>query len=142
MSKLQILKTFAMKNLIPKLALFLIMTTGAPFSYGQHRPYAHRPAARHPHHQPVHRSHYRPATVIIFHPHWSPHREFHRRWVYFPKHNLYWDNWRELYFFHNGTVWVSSPQLPPHLHHVKIENEKHKELKESVDDDDEIYLHN
>jgi hypothetical protein len=131
-----------MKNLITIWILFLLITVGTSFSYGQHRPHAHRPAANHPHHQPVHRSHYRPATVVIYHPHWAPHREFHRRWVYFPKHKLYWDNWRELYFFYNGTAWVSSPGLPPHLVHLKLENEKHKELKESVDDDDEIYLHN
>ena len=139
MSKQQIPKTFAMKNLIPTVALFLLTSIGTSVSFGQHRPHAHRPAARH--HHPVHGSHFRPATVVVFHPHWAPHREFHRRWVYFPKQRLYWDNWRELYFFHNGTVWISSPQLPAHLIHLKIEQEKHKELKEAMDDDDEIYLH-
>jgi hypothetical protein len=61
--------------------------------------------------------------------------------VYFPKHRLYWDNWRNLYFYQNGTLWVSSPTVPAHLVHLKLENEKCKEMSEAEEDDDEIYLH-
>jgi hypothetical protein len=110
-------------------------------AYGQH--HKHRPARNHHHHPHVkHRSQFRPAVVVVYRPHWAPQREIHRRWVYFPKHRLYWDNWRNLYFYPNGAVWVSSPGLPAHLIHLKLEEEKYKELKESDDDNDEIYLDN
>lgn len=105
----------------------------------------HHQKAHHPNHHNkkvvVYHSKHRPAVAVIYHPHWAPNRDFHRRWVYFPAHRLYWDNWRQLYFYHNGKAWISVNQLPPHLIHLKLENEKHQELEENLDEDDEIYEH-
>ncbi len=103
-----------------------------------HRHAAHRRA--HKHHRVVKRSRYRPAVAVVYHPHWAPHRNIHRRWVYFPAHRLYWDNWRQVYYYHNGRKWMAVSTPPPHLKNVNLDNEKFEELSEDVDDDDEIYL--
>jgi hypothetical protein len=58
--------------------------------------------------------------------------------VFFPKYNLYWDNWRNHYYFYNGNAWISQPTAPPVIVNVNLEKEKHYELKESDDDKDAI----
>lgn len=90
----------------------------------------------------VKRSPYRPAKVIVYHPYWRPKYAYNRRWVYFPRYNFYWDNWRNHYVFYNGGVWVSQPKAPPIIVNVNLENEKNVELKEDEDDVDEVYQGN
>lgn len=102
---------------------------------------------KHPHHPNkkvvvVKRSPYRPAKVIVYHPYWRPKFAYNRRWVYFPKYNMYWDNWRNHYVFWNGIVWISQSETPPIIVNVPLEKEKHQELKESDDDTDDIYKDN
>jgi hypothetical protein len=102
----------------------------------------------HPHHHHnkkvvvVKRSKYRPAKVVVYHPVWRPHFAYNRRWVYFPKYNLYWDNWRNHYVFWNGSIWLSQATAPPVIVNVNLEKEKHQELKEEQDDVDDIYKDN
>ena len=90
----------------------------------------------------VKKSIYRPAKIVVWHPFWGPKRAFKHRWVFFPGHNFYWDNWRNHYVFWNGTVWVSNPSPPPTVVNINIDNEKHYEMKESDDEDDDIYKSN
>lgn len=90
----------------------------------------------------VKRSHYRPAKVVVYHPHWRPKYAYNRRWVYFPRYNFYWDNWRNHYVFYNGGAWVSQPTAPPVIVNVNLENEKNIELKEDDDDVDDVYQYN
>jgi len=85
---------------------------------------------------------FRPAKVVVYHPVWGPKYYIHRRWVYFPKYNIYWDNWRNHYVFWNGSVWFSQPSPPPVIVNVNLENEKHYELKDSDDDTDDVYKGN
>jgi len=87
----------------------------------------------------VKRSRFRPAKVVVYHP---PAYAYHRRWVYFPGYNLYWDNWRNHYVFWNGSVWLSQPTAPPVIVNVNLEKEKSSELKETDDDEDDIYKSN
>ena len=87
----------------------------------------------------VFRSKYRPNNIIVFHPRWGVKRNFNRRWVYFPRYNFYWDNWRNAYVYRNGTVWVSNATPPPTIVNININNEKHYELKENDDDVDDVY---
>lgn len=103
----------------------------------------------HPHHHPhakkvvvVKRSPYRPAKVVVFHPAWRPKYAYYRRWVFFPKYNLYWDNWRNHYVFWNGTIWLSQPTAPAVIVNVDLDKEKSKELKEDEDDVDDVYKNN
>jgi hypothetical protein len=105
----------------------------------------HHPHNHHPHAKKavvVKRSAYRPAKVVVFHPAWRPKYAYYRRWVFFPKYNLYWDNWRNHYVFWNGTMWLSQPTSPPVIVNVNLENEKSRELKEEEDDVDDIYKDN
>ena len=86
------------------------------------------------------KSKYRPAKMVVYHPYWGPKYQFHRRWVYFPRHNFYWDNWRQCYFFWNGVIWINQVTPPPIV--VNIESEKHYELQENEDDIDDVYQTN
>jgi hypothetical protein len=90
----------------------------------------------------VKRSVYRPARVTVFHPHWRPGFGYHRRWVYFPRYNFYWDNWRNSYMFYSGGAWVVTSSPPPAVVNVDLSKEKHRELKEDEDDVDDVYRSN
>ena len=100
----------------------------------------------HPHYKKQHivvrQSAYRPNKVFVYHPYWRPNYNYNRRWVFFPKYNLYWDNWRNHYVFYNGTVWLSQPTAPPIIVNVNLENEKNAELKPEDDDVDDVYQNN
>ena len=87
-------------------------------------------------------SRFRPAKIVVWHPGWGPKRAFNRRWIFFPRYNFYWDNWRNVYVYRNGTVWVNNSTPPPTVVNVNIDNEKHYELKENEDDTDEVYSNN
>lgn len=93
----------------------------------------------HPRNRVVVRSAYRPAKIIVYHPHWRPNYGYHRRWVYFPRHNFYWDNWRQGYYYMNGPVWVFNTTPPPIIVNVNLAEEKNYELKEDQDDVDDVY---
>ncbi|MCE3258539.1 MAG: hypothetical protein K0S12_180 [Bacteroidetes bacterium] len=90
----------------------------------------------------VKRSPYRPKKLVVWHPIWHPAYSCSRRWVYFPKYNIYWDNWRNHYMFWNGTIWLSQPTPPPVIVNVNLEKEKKYELKENEDDEDDVYKGN
>ncbi len=94
------------------------------------------------HKRVVVRSKYRPAKVVVYHPVWRPAYAYHRRWVYFPRYNFYYDNWRQGYYYKNSTVWVFNTTPPPTVVNVTLENEKNYELKEDEDDVDDIYQTN
>jgi hypothetical protein len=96
----------------------------------------------HPYKVVVRHSPYRPHKVVVFHPYWRPNYAFHRRWVFFPHYNLYWDNWRNHYVFWNGTIWISQPTAPPAIVNVNLDKEPSRELKEDEDDVDDIYKSN
>lgn len=88
----------------------------------------------------VKRSPYRPAKVVVYHPYWRPAYTYHRRWVYFPKYNIYWDNWRNHYVYLNGAVWMSQPTPPSIIVNINLADEPHQELPEDRDDIDEVYV--
>jgi hypothetical protein len=88
------------------------------------------------------RSKYRPKTVVVYHPHWAPKYNCHRRWVYFPRYNFYWDNWRQMYVYRNNNAWIYGANKPVFVANVNLETEKHVELKEDEDDVDEVYSTN
>ena len=88
------------------------------------------------------KSRYRPAKIGYYHPYWRPKYSYNRRWIYFPRYNFYWDNWRQVYVYQNKTVWVVNTVPPPTIVNVNIESEKHYELKEQEDDLDDVYSTN
>lgn len=135
-------------KLLIAISLFISMATYAQKGHGKGgHGKGHGPGHGHKHGGPgkvvvVKRSNYRPKKVVVFHPGWHPNHSYNRRWVYFPKHNIYWDNWRNHYVFYNGAAWVSQPTAPPVIVNVNLEKEKHYELKDKEDDDDDIYKGN
>jgi len=90
----------------------------------------------------VKKSRYRPNKIVVYRPHWHPKFVCNRRWVFFPKYNLYWDNWRNHYVFYNGSAWISQANAPSMIVNVNLEKEKKTELKADEDEDDEIYKSN
>lgn len=90
----------------------------------------------------VHRSPYRPRTVVVYHPGWGPNYAYNRRWVYFPRRNMYWDNWRNHWVFFNGTIWISQPACPPGVREQELKNDRQHELSEDNDDVDDVYKNN
>jgi hypothetical protein len=90
----------------------------------------------------VKRSIYRPAKIVVYHPVWGPKFSIYRRWVFFPRYNFYWDNWRNQYLFWNGMAWVIMATPPPAVINVNLQTEQHYELKENEDDLDDVYKNN
>ncbi len=88
------------------------------------------------------KSGYRPAKMVVYHPHWHPAHSYNRRWVYFPRYNFYWDNWRQGYYYMNGPAWVFKTSPPPVVINVNLGKEKNYELKEDEDDFDDVYKTN
>jgi hypothetical protein len=97
---------------------------------------------QHSQHRVIVKSRYRPAKVVVFHPYWAPKRAYNRRWVFFPRYNFYWDNWRQMYVYRKGTVWIVNATPPPTVVNINIDTEKQYELKEIEDDVDDVYQTN
>lgn len=129
-----------------KFLLVVLIISASKVSFGQN----HRGGGHHHgngHHRGgkvvvVKRSPYRPHRVVVYHPHWRPAYSYTRRWVYFPRHNMYWDNWRNHYVYLDKGVWISRPQAPAIILNVNLEREKNYELKTDEDDQDDVYNSN
>jgi hypothetical protein len=122
------------------LLAFGILTTTENFSqrnHGHHGGYRHHNKV-----MVVRRSPFRPTKIVVYHPSWGPSLACQRRWVFFPKYNLYWDNWRNHYVFLNAGVWVSQAMAPPFVVNVNLGKAKYTELRDSDDDTDDIYNSN
>ena len=138
-----------MKNLKKSFALILIVLVCSSLDCLAQRVGNHRNRGggvviqnnRHPN-KVIVRSMYRPNKIVVFHPYWGMKKNFNRRWVYFPRYNFYWDNWRNCYMYRNGTVWITNTTPPPVIVNINIDNEKHYELKENDDDVDDVYKTN
>lgn len=131
-----------LKKIVLLVTGIVLLGTGKIFSQ--------KKGGHHHHHHPgpakkvvvVKRSPFRPAKVVVYHPYWGPKYNHHRRWVYFPGYNCYWDHWRAKWMFWNGTMWMIQAATPPVMVNVNIQNEKHYELKEDEDDNDDVYNNN
>ncbi len=128
------------KIIVPILILsFLIFIQSRLYAQKINHPKKH--GAKYKHVVVYKQSRYRPHKRIkVFHPYWNPNFSYHRRWVYFPKYNLYWDNWRNKYVFLNNNVWIMQAAAPPIIMNINLDQEEHRELGADNDDVDEIYL--
>jgi len=70
----------------------------------------------------------RPREERRYHPHWCPRHEIERRWVYFPRYNMYWDNYREVYVYNTNGRWESYQEPPRVAVNVNLAQEKFVEL--------------
>lgn len=78
----------------------------------------------------------------IYHPHWGPTIAFHRRWVFFPRYNFYWDNFNNIYVYRSNGVWINSINPPATIINVNITNEKKYELDEASDSVNDVQKEN
>lgn len=130
-----------MKKLISILLFVAFLFGSNSTAFAQKRP--HQNKHRSPGKKVVVYKHsrYRPhRRVKVFHPRWNPNFAYHRRWIYFPKYNIYWDNWRNQYVYMNNNVWIMQASAPPIIMNINLDKEEHQEMGEDTDDIDEIYL--
>lgn len=78
----------------------------------------------------------------VYHPHWGPNLAFHRRWVFFPRYNFYWDNRNNYYVYANNGVWINSPTPPPVVININLSNEKKYELDAPNDSINDVQKNN
>jgi hypothetical protein len=76
--------------------------------------------------------------TAVYHPFWAPKISYGSRWVYFPRYNFYWDNYRNVYVIRTGIVWVTSTNTPKEVETVDLSKEKSVELSKSNDTKDTI----
>ena len=134
----------------PLLICLLFTAFSTTNSFGQHKhhknhshahPHAKAHAKkqkRHVYRKAVKRSVYHPAKVVAFTPVWAPNKKYNRRWVYFPKHRCYYDNWRKAYVYQMNGKWITNAKKPKQIENVNLEEEG-VELTQVDDDNDEIY---
>lgn len=79
------------------------------------------------------REEYRPRKGRCYHPKWHPRRDFERRWVYFPRYNMYWDNYRGVYVYNSYGRWVAEPEPPRIAVNVNLAAERFVELGIDLD---------
>lgn len=79
---------------------------------------------------------------VQYHPTWAPKISFTNRWVYFPRYNFYWDNYRNVYVYWSGKVWIAKSLAPKETESVDLSLESKVELCEENDKLDSIQIYN
>lgn len=77
-----------------------------------------------------------------YRPKWCSHREFDRRWVYFPRYNMYWDNYRNVYVYNSRGRWVAEPEPPRVALNVNLSSERFVELGVDLDSRSDAFSFN
>ena len=75
----------------------------------------------------------KPSRCKHYRPKWHPHHDFARRWVYFPRYNMYWDNSRDVYVYNSYGRWVAEPEPPRIAINVNLSSERFVELGVELD---------
>ena len=78
----------------------------------------------------------------VYHPIWGPRIAFSTRWVYFPRYNFYWDNYRNVYVIKTGTAWFTTNETPKEVEKVDLSKEKSIEMGGENDSKDSIQIDN
>lgn len=74
-----------------------------------------------------------------YHPRWCPHHDFERRWVYFPRYNMYWDNYREVYVYNSYGRWITNPEPPRIALNINLSSERFVELGIDLDARNDVF---
>lgn len=77
--------------------------------------------------------------VVYYRPHWHPESRFERRWVYFPRYNVYWDNYRNQYAYSDRGRWVVTRRVPQVVVNVNLAREQYYELDREYDERDNVF---
>ena|ERR1700741_648815 len=130
-------------KLSPVILLIFLLQTNTAFAQkkgGHHGYYKHQGnpnkvviVNKYPYHA---RHHY---YNHAYHPVWGPPMGYHRRWIYFPHYNFYWDNFSGMYVYWGGGMWVRTASPPPMIINVNLSSQRRYELNEPDDAIDDIY---
>lgn len=132
------MKAFIKTGIITLLLVILQTNYSLAQKKGHHHPHANKKVVvvhKGPKKVYKHRRH-------VYHPHWGPKIAFHRRWVFFPRYNFYWDNYNNFYVYRANGVWINSVNPPPVIVNVNISDEKKYELDEPNDSVSDVQKNN
>ncbi|BDX38498.1 hypothetical protein CYCD_18530 [Tenuifilaceae bacterium CYCD] len=125
-----------------KIQLKLLIIVVLILTLGNFNVYSQRDAknkSNPPHKTVVAKKQNRWVKRVAYHPGWAPRRVYYHRWVYFPKHNFYWDNVKQVYIYRSGLKWVAVATLPKSYVNVDLEKEKSVELTDVDDFTETVY---
>jgi hypothetical protein len=71
-----------------------------------------------------------------YRPYWANDYDFVRRWVFFPRLNIYWDNYSNVFVYMRHNRWRISSRLPGLYFNVDLLNEPLFEVEENYDSED------
>jgi hypothetical protein len=74
-----------------------------------------------------------------YRPFWSDDYMFVRRWVFFPRLNIYWDNYSNVFVYFHRHKWRVSASLPRFYFSIDLLNEPMFEVEEDYDSEDGYY---
>ena len=74
-----------------------------------------------------------------YRPYWADDYDFVRRWVFFPRLNIYWDNYSNVFVYMHHNRWRISTRLPGFYFNVNLLNEPLFEVEENYDSEDGYY---
>lgn len=74
-----------------------------------------------------------------YRPYWSSEYDFVRRWVFFPRLNIYWDNYSNVFVYMHHNRWRISTRLPGLYFNIDLLNEPLFEVEENYDSEDGYY---
>ena len=77
--------------------------------------------------------------VVLYRPIWAPDYVFVRRFIFFPRLNLYWDNYSNAFVYLRGSRWISSIRLPGMYVNINLGTEPMFEVEEDYDSEDGFY---
>lgn len=128
------------------MALFAFVTVAsADNDENRHRGRKGKPEKRKPHHVERHHHRYEQERAACYYPKWHPEHRLERRWVYFPRFNIYWDNYRSVYVYLNRGRWVLTSNRPQVIVNVNLPYERYYEVDDDEfegDDYDRVFIYN
>jgi hypothetical protein len=74
-----------------------------------------------------------------YRPYWSSEYDFVRRWVFFPRLNIYWDNYSSVFVYMRHNNWKISSRLPGIYVDIDLLSEPLFEVEENYDSEDGYY---
>ena len=74
-----------------------------------------------------------------YRPYWADDYDFVRRWIFFPRLNIYWDNYSNVFVYLRGNRWRVSERLPRFYLHIDLLSEPLFEVEEDYDSEDGYY---
>jgi hypothetical protein len=113
-----------MKTLIIIITTFLLCNSIIAQKGKGHGAHHQKFEKQHPHKQYSSKKvvYYQPALVVKRKgpPSWAPANGYRHRYVFFPEHNCYYDNFNGIYIYRKGGTWVNSYTMPSFIFNINF----------------------